>query len=55
MIRQQCPGVATDAGLGEERDEPCDEELAVIIVVENIAPFDTTHNDVLKEYGAIIH
>jgi hypothetical protein len=40
-------------GFREERDKPVHKELTVMIVIENIAPFNSTHDNVLKKPGNI--
>jgi hypothetical protein len=40
-------------GFREEGDKPVHKELTVMIVIENIVPFNSTHDNVLKKTGNI--
>jgi hypothetical protein len=42
-----------NAGFGEKRDELGNEELTVVIVIKNVAPFNSAHNNVLKKPGNV--
>lgn len=49
MVVEQRPGEAVRLGGDQKIREPLDELAAIVIVVEDVALFDTAHDDVLQE------
>jgi hypothetical protein len=48
MIAHQCPGKNRRVGFGGNQTQTRSEILTVQIIINDVAPFDTAHNDVMQ-------
>jgi len=53
MVRDQGPGVTLGLGLFQDAGQAVEEGLAIRVVEEELATFDSPGHDVLKEAGGI--
>lgn len=53
MVRNQSPGVTLGLGLFQDDDKPFEEGLVILVIEEDLSPFDAPGHDVLEQAGAV--